>query len=166
MSISLYTLAHEHRALVERLMSEQDDEQTIADTLEGERYPLELKAQSVGYAVKNLDATAAAIKQAEAEMAERRKRIENRSRNLREYAKTCMETAGVQKIDCPHFALTIRKNPPNVDVFEPALIPRQYMRQPDPPPPAADKAAIKQALQAGQDVPGATLVQGLRLEIK
>lgn len=166
MSISLYNLAHEHRALVERLMSEQDDEQAIADTLEAESWPLEQKAQSVGYAVKNLEALAAAIKQAEAEMVERRKRIESRARNLREYAKTCMEIAGVSKIDCPHFAIALRKNPASVDVFEPGLIPAEYMRQLAPPPPMADKAAIKEALKAGKDVPGAKLVAGTRLEVK
>ncbi len=164
--MNLYEIAHEHRALVERLMSTQDDEQTIADTLEAESYPLEAKAQNVAYAVKNLEATAAAIKQAEADMAERRKRIERRAESLKEYAKTCMEIAGVQKIECAHFALSLRHNPPAVDVFEPGLVPAEYMWLAAPPPPAVDKRAIKEALQAGKDVPGAVLVRGIRVEIK
>lgn len=165
-AISLYTIAQEHRAMVERLMDTQDDAQTIADTIEAESYPLEVKAQNVGYAIKSLDATAAAIKAVEAEMAARRKAIEKRAEHLREYTKTCMEVAGVSKIECPHFALSIKKNPASVDIFEPGLIPAEFMRQPEPPPAAPDKAAIKAALQAGQDVPGGLLANGTRLEIK
>jgi hypothetical protein len=165
-SLSLYAIAHEHRAMVERLIDTQDDAQAIADTIEAESYPLEIKAQNVAYAIKNLDATAAAIKSAEAEMAARRKAIEKRVEHLREYTKTCMEIAGVSKIECPHFALTIKKNPAGVDIFEPGLIPVEFMRQPEPPPAAPDKATIKAALQAGQDVPGAMLAQGTRLDIR
>lgn len=152
--------------MVERLMDSTDDAMTIADTIEAESYPLEVKAQNVAYAIKNLDATAAAIKAAEQEMAARRKSTENRAQHLRDYALTCMQIAGVSKIECPHFAITIRKNPPSVDVFEPALIPAQYMKQAEPPPPSPDKTAIKEAIKAGIEVPGATLQQAARLEIK
>jgi hypothetical protein len=152
--------------MVERLMDTQDDAQAIADTLAAESYPLELKAQNVAYAIKNLEATATAIKQAETEMAVRRKAAEKRAEHLREYVKTCMEVAGVSKIECPHFALAIKKNPAAVEVFEPSLIPAKFMRQPEPPPAAPDKDAIKAELQAGRDVPGAALVQGTRLDIR
>jgi len=166
MNMSLYHIAQEHRALVDHLMNTQEDEQAIADTLEAESYPLELKAQNVAYAIKNLEAMADAIKNAEKEMADRRKSIEKRAASLREYTKTCMEIAGVQKIECPHFALSIKKNPGSVEIFEPSLIPASFMRQPEPPPPAADKKAIAEAIKAGQEVPGAMLAQGTRLDIK
>jgi hypothetical protein len=164
--LSLYAIATEHRAMVERLMDTQDDAQAIADTIEAESYPLEVKAQNVAYAIKNLEATATAIKQAEADMAARRKAIEKRAEHLWEYTKACMEVAGVTKIECPHFALTIKKNPAAVDIFEPGLIPAEFMKQPEPPPATPDKAAIKAALQDGRDVPGAMLAQGTRLEIR
>lgn len=165
-SLSLYSIAQEHRNMVDRLMDTQSDEQAIIDTIEAESYPLEQKAQNVAYAIKNMEATAAAIKAAEQEMAERRKAIEKRAASLREYTKTCLEVAGVSKVECPHFALTIRKNPASVEVFEQALIPASFMRVPDLPPPAPDKTAIKEALKAGQEVPGATLTQSTRLDIK
>ncbi len=164
--LSLYTIAAEYRAMVARLMDTQDDSATIADTIEAESYPLELKAQNVAYAVKNLEATAAAIKAAEQEMAARRKSVESRAAYLKEYAKTCMQVAGVSKIECPHFALTIRANPAAVDIFEPSLIPAEFMRQAEAPPPAPDKTAIKEAIKAGRDVPGALLASGVRLDIK
>lgn len=165
-NLSLYVVAAEYRAMVESLMDTQDDAQAIADTIEAESYPLEVKAQNVAYAIRNMEASAAAIKEAEQQMAERRKRIEKRADQVRDYLKTCMELAGVSKIDCPHFALSIAKNPASVEIFEADLIPAQYMKKPEPPPPAPDKAAIKQAIKDGIDVPGAKLAQGTRLTIK
>jgi hypothetical protein len=119
--------------------------------------------------IRNLQATAASIKDAEKQMAERRKSIEKRADALLERLKTGLEIAGVQKLETPHFALTIKKNPPSVDVWDERQIPASFMRAPEPPPPPApapDKAAIKAAINAGQDVPGALLAQGTRLEIK
>lgn len=164
--LSLYEISQEYRAMVERLMDTQNDLQTIEHTIEAESLDLTTKAQNVAYAIKNLDAMAVAIKNAEQEMATRRKAIENRVTHLREYTKTCMQIAQVTKIECAHFALSIKKNPPKVEIFEPGLIPAEFMKQPEPPPPAPDKAAIAEALKAGKVVPGAILEQGVRVEIK
>lgn len=165
-ALTLYQIAAEYRNMVSALMDTQDDAAAIADTIEAESFPLEVKAQNVAYAIRNLEASATAIKEAEAQMADRRKRMEKRAEQIREYLKTCMEVAGVTKIECPHFALSIAKNPASVDIFEPALIPAAFMRQPEPPPPAPDKTRIKEALKDGIDVPGAMLAQGTRLAIK
>lgn len=165
-NLSLYIIAHEYRAMVERLLETQDDAAAIADTIEAEAYPLEVKAQNVAYAIRNLEASAAAIKEAEAQMAERRKRIEKRAEAIRDYLKNCMEHAGIQKIECPHFQLSIAKNPASVEIYEAALIPADYMKEAPPPPPSPDKTLIKQAIKDGFDVPGARLTHGTRLNIK
>jgi hypothetical protein len=164
--VSLYVIANEHRAMVERLMNSQEDPQAIADTIEAESHPLEVKAQNVAFAIRNLEATAAAIRQAEQEMAARRKKLENRAQQVRDYLQTCMEIADISRIECPHFALAIKNNPPSVEVFEPDLVPAEYLKTPEPAAPVIDKNAIKEAIRANKKVPGVMLVQGARLEIK
>jgi hypothetical protein len=166
MTIALYTIAAEHRAMVEALINSQDDAQAIADTIDAESYTLEVKAQQVAYAPRILEAEADAIEAAAKEMLARAKSKRNRADAIREYLKTCLEVAGVSKIECPHFAITIQKNPPSVDVFEPSLVPAEFMRQAAPPPPTIDKTAIKEAIKAGREVPGAMLQQATRLVIK
>jgi hypothetical protein len=166
MSIALYEIAHEHRRMVEALMATQEDAQAIADTIEACAYPLEVKAQQVAFAIRNLEASAAAIKEAEAQMAARRKAIENRAANIKEYIKTCLEIASVNRVECPHFVIAIQNNPPAVDVFEPGLVPAEFMTQPETPPAVPNKKAIAEAIKAGREVPGALLVQGKRLSIK
>lgn len=169
MTLALYQIAQEHRHMVEMLTSTQDDAQAIADTIEAESGAMEEKAQRVAYAPKILDAEAAAIEAAASDMMTRAKAKRSRAASIREYLKTCMEVAGVTKIDCPHFAISIKKNPPSVDVWDENQIPAEFMRVPEPPPPPAptpDKAAIKAAIASGRDVPGAQMAQGTRLEIK
>lgn len=166
MSIALYQIAQEYRAMVNALMDSTDDAQTIKDTIEAESYPLEIKVQQVAYAPKMLDAEAEAIETAANEMMVRAKSKRSRAMNIREYIKTSMEVAGVSKIDCPYFSISIKNNPASVDIFEPSLIPAEYMRQPEPPKPTPDKTAIKAAIKSGIEVSGALLVSGTRLEIK
>ena len=163
---TLYDIAAEYRQTADKLADLDLDEQTIADTLEGMSGALEVKAQNVVMFARNLEATATAIKEAETAMAARRKAIEHRAAGLRRYALSAMQVAGVQSIECPYFKLSVRKNPPAVEVFDAAQIPAQFMRTPEPPPPAPDKKAITEAIKAGKEVPGARLVSGERLEVR
>ena len=163
---TLYDISAEYRQTADKLADLDLDEQTIADTLEGMSGALEVKAQNVVMFARNLEATATAIKEAETAMAARRKAIEHRAAGLRRYALSAMQVAGVQSIECPYFKLSVRKNPPAVEVFDAAQIPAQFMRTPEPPPPAPDKKAITEAIKAGQEVPGARLVSGERLEVR
>lgn len=162
---ALYEIAAAYRADAERLAELDLDPQTLADTLESMSGQLEVKAQNVAFVARNIEALAASIKEAESAMATRRKALENRAASLRAYLLRNMQLAGVQKIEGPYLRMSIKSNPAAVDVFDAAQIPADYMRQPEPPPPAPDKTAIKEALKSGVDVPGARLTQSQRLDI-
>jgi len=165
-SLTLFQIAAEYRHITDVLQDTGVDEQTLADTLEGEAWPLELKAQNYGFVIRNIEANVAAMKDAEEQIAKRRKSAENRIQALKERLKTGLEIAGVQKLECPEFAISIKKNPASVDIYEPGLIPSEFMKQAAPPPPSPDKTAIKEAINSGKEVAGAKLVQGTRIEIK
>ncbi len=167
-ALTLFQIAAEYRHITDVLMDSGVDEQTLTDTLEGEAWPLELKAQNYGFVIRNLESLATNIKEAEKQMADRRKSIEKRAAALAERLKTGLEIAGVSKLETPHFALTIKKNPPSVDVWDEKQIPAEFWSTPEPVPPVAvpDKKAIAEAIKAGKDVPGAQLAQGTRLDIR
>jgi len=164
--LALYQIADLYLQDLQALADLDLPDQVVADTLEGLAGELEVKATNVAAFTLNLEASAKAIKEAEAKMAARRKAIENRAAHLRAYIKANLERCGIQKIEGPHFLLAIRKNPPAVAVEAPELVPIEYMRIPPPPPPEIDKKAVADALKAGKDVPGCRLEQGTRLEIK
>lgn len=153
---ALYVIANDYRAAAEKLAEMELDEQTIADTLESLSGDLEVKAQNVAFMVRNLEVTAEAIKAFEVAQATRRKAIENRADGLRRYLATCMEATGIDKIEGPGIKLSFRKSTA-VMIDGADLIPAEYMRTPEPPPPAPDKKAIGDALKAGVVVPGASL---------
>lgn len=162
----LYEIAETYRDAAQALENTDLDPQTVADTLEGLSGDLQLKSTNVAMVVRNLEATVEAIDAAIKQMQHRRQVIQNRADNIREYLKSCMETAGITKIECPYFRLVIRDNPESVAIDAVADLPPEYFRIPDPPPPEPDKKKIKEALRAGKEVPGARLVRGKRLEIK
>lgn len=163
---ALYVLAQDYRAAAEKLADLDLDEQTIADTLEGLSGDLEVKAVNTAMVARNMQGLAAQIKEAEQAMAARRKALEGRAERLTAYLLANMQHAGISKIESPHFCLAIKNNPAAVVINEPGLIPAEFMRQPEPPPPSPDKTAIKEAIKAGKEVPGAHLAQGVRLEIR
>lgn len=166
MNVTLYNLADEYLQAAHRLADLDLPDEVVADTLEGMAGALEVKATNVAMFVRNLEASAEAIKQAESDMAARRKAIEARAKRVRAYLQTQMERTGVTRIECPYFKIAVRDNPPAVVIDSETSIPEKFMRVPEPPPPCPDKKAIAEALKTGEDVPGCHLERGRRLEIK
>lgn len=163
---TLYDLSAEYRQQVQALEDLDLPPEAVADTLESLGGELEVKAQNVVAFGRHLRTLAAAKREAAKAMIEAAARIEKRADQLDDYTLHCMQAAGIQKIECPWFTLSIAKNPPSVEIFDERQIPSQYLTDPPPPPPRIDKALIKQALRDGFDVPGAKLAQGVRLSIK
>ena len=162
---ALYILANEYREAAQKLADLDLDEQTIADTLEGLAGDLQVKAQNVGFMVRNIETTVEAVKAFTKAQAERAKALEARADGLRRYLQNCMEATGIEKIEGPGIVLSFRKSSAVV-IDEPGLIPAQFMRTPEPPPPAPDKTAIAAAIKAGQEVAGAHIEHRKLLQIK
>jgi hypothetical protein len=166
MSLALYQLSAVHRALADALSEADIDEVTIADTLESMSGDLEAKAVGTAMVARNLEAAAEQIKAAEAEMAKRRKAIESNATRVRKYLLDNLLVAGITKVECPHFRISVRENPGAVVVDNEQQIPAAYLTDPPPPAPVPNKSLIKAALADGFDVPGCRLVKGKRLDIR
>lgn len=165
-SPTLYEISQTYREALDVLTDPENDlpAEVIADTLEGLQGTLEDKSIAVAQFFKNLEATAAAIKHAEMQMAARRKAIENRVASMKDYLKQNMESCGITRIESPWFALSIAKNPAAVDVFDEAAVPAEYKEEIVTV--KIDKTGIKRAIESGTDVPGAVLTRGTRLSIR
>ncbi|MCX8016493.1 MAG: siphovirus Gp157 family protein [Rhodocyclaceae bacterium] len=163
---ALYELAAEYRQAMQTLAEMDLPEEVVRDTLEGLHGDLHAKATNVAACVRNLEATAQVIRQAEEQMAARRKAIEARAERIRQYLLDNLRACGIQRIESPWFVIALRDNPPSVDVFDEAQLPPEFIVCPPPPDPKPDKRAILAALKAGQAVPGARMVRGQRVEIK
>jgi hypothetical protein len=164
--LTLYSLSTNYLQALEALTDPEADlpAEAVNDTLEALAGELEDKAVNVAKFLRNMEAMADAIKAAEADMAKRRKALENRVQWLKDYLKGNMEHSGITKIECPYFKLSIQSNPASVNILDEVAIPDQFKEQVVSW--KIDKTAIKKAILAGQSVAGASLVNGTRLVIK
>lgn len=117
------------------------------------------KLTNIGKWILDLKADAKAIREREISLAERRKAKENKAEQLMDYMN--MILAG-KKFECADFKASYRKSQA-VEVTDAEKIPAPYLIIQEP---KVDKAGIKKALKAGEDVPGAKLVERNNLSIR
>lgn len=167
-SLSLYQLSGNYLQALDFLTDPELNLpiEAVNDTLEALTGELEDKAVNVAKFIRNMEVTAKAIKTAELEMAKRRKSLETRVQWLEDYLKSSMEATGIRTIECPHFKLSIAKNPAALDLFDTNAVPSEYKHIETVTTEYIDRAAIKAALANGQIIQGARLTNGTRLVIK
>lgn len=165
-AVALYEIASQYLDDVAKLAELDLPPETIADTLDGMSGALEVKATNVAMFVRSLDVTVAAMKEAEAKMKARREAVEKRQEQITEYLKSNMERCGITKIDGPMLHLAIRTNPPALTIDDPSQVPDEYWIQPAIPDKVIATATLKGVLMGGEEVPGARITRGTRLEIK
>lgn len=166
---ALYVIANQYLQLAETLADGDFDAATIADTIEASGITDELaaKAQGIEYVARSAEAHNLTIDAEIARLQDLKAQRTKVASGLRAYILANMQRMNIERIDCPLFSMSIRKNPPAVEVFDQLSIPAEYMSIPEPKPPVAspDKKAIAAAIKAGKEIPGARLVQGSRLNI-
>jgi hypothetical protein len=146
MSTKLMDIAAEYRKLAESLMDMDVPDDALADTLEGERYPLEQKCTAIVWVAANMDALADSIEVRERALAARKKAMRARAERLRALILVGMKVAQVTLIETPEWKLRVKKSPPKVVIDAPTQVPAEFMRFPDPPPPEIDKELIRTIL--------------------
>lgn len=115
----------------------------------------EAKAGAIVYVLDALKADADAAKALSDHYAVKCTTIDNKRDRLRERLAWAMEAADIRKVASPHGNLILGESV-TVEITGP--VPERYMRPPKPADPTPDKTAIKNAIKAGEDVPGAKLV--------
>jgi len=157
---SLYEMTNEYKT-AEIAMAGMD-EQTMLDTLEGLRAPIEEKSVNVAKFIRNQDSEIAAIDNAVKEMQARSKCLKSKRDAMINYLKKNMEESGIDRLACPYFELAIVKNPAKLVLT--GSVPDNYMIE-VPSTKKVDNAAIKKACKDGT-LSFAHLETSTRLRIK
>ena len=121
------------------------------------------KAEDYGHAILNLKGMAAAAKAEKERLAALQKFYENTYNRLDNALKTAMVATGHDKVETPTMRLSLRHSTAT-EVDDLDAVPMEYKTTKVEV--VADKAAIKKAIQQGEDVPGAHLVENVSLQIK
>ena len=166
-SVALYNLTGQYLQLANQLADLDLDATTVADTIEasGLTDDIAQKATGIEMVARSMEMHTPAIEAEIARLGALKSQRQKKAQGLRDYLKSNMQAAGITKLESPLFKIALQNNPAAVEIYEPGLIPSEFMKTPEPPPPAPDKAAIKNALKAGIEVQGARLTQGVRLVV-
>ena len=158
----LYEIAKDYKDALEELTDIEDE--AVVDTLEGLKGTLETKSENIIKYTQNLNGKIQAMKEAEKNMADRRKRLEKKVIGIKKYVKNVMEENQINKIETVHFDLSIRKNPPKAIIEDEEMIPKDFIDTQVIEKVNVNK--VKEELKKGSSVQGAKLVQETRLDIK
>ena len=121
------------------------------------------KSEEYGHAILNLEAMAAAAKAEKERLANLQKFYDTTVERLRTAMIAAMKATGKEKVETPTMRLSLRHTTAT-EVDDIALLPSEFKTTKVEE--VADKTAIKKAIQSGEDVPGAHLVDNVSLQIK
>lgn len=121
------------------------------------------KMEAVGIFIKGLASDAAELRSEEKALAERRKSKEKKAERLKAYLLRSMQCLGDKKFETSRVAVIIRKSDVTV-IDEPDAIPARYVKEKIERQP--DKAAIKKAIKAGEEIRGAHIETRENLGVK
>ncbi|HHX72170.1 MAG TPA: siphovirus Gp157 family protein [Clostridiales bacterium] len=160
---SLYEITQDYLSALDGLQVDEETGEILnIETLEEVSADFEKKAEAVACYIKNLNAFTVALKSEEEALSVRRKAAEKKAENLKKYLASCLETAGMTKLETPKAKLSFRKSS-SVQICDPDLIPSEFKEIIQQT--RISKAEIKKAIQAEQTVPGAYLQETKNLQV-
>ena len=158
MSKSLYEMTRDFEELKGFIEDGTIPAEDAVETIEAFELTIIQKSHNVTAFILNQESEIEQLKEAEKRMARRRKSLENAKERLREYLLANMMDNKIFEIECPEWKVKVAKCPPSVELIEGAedLLAEEYLRVKVTK--AADKKAIKKALQEGKEIAGAALI--------
>lgn len=161
-----YSIPYFIDAQIEEALEEAIDPETgeivnesKLDEIEALKDAKDESIEQIGLYFKDLAAEAEAIKAEEKNLHDRRTALENRAEGVKKALEKILKG---EKFKTPRLAVSYRKSE-QTEITDLTKIPMEYFKWKDPEP---DKTAIKKALKAGEDVPGATLKPNMSTIIK
>ncbi|MDN6491175.1 MAG: siphovirus Gp157 family protein [Lactiplantibacillus plantarum] len=139
-----------------------EDQQLFADTIESLQDSIADKAIGYGKVINQLVADEKQLADKIKHDQERKRALSNNISRLKLALQHGMETAGKEKVKDIDLSIWIQNNPVSVAVTDDKLIPGEFTEVEK----KLNKTAIKQALNDGEEVPGAKLVQTRSIRIK
>lgn len=132
------------------------DDEGIADSIASETN-LQEAIDAVLSGITEDEALCAGLRIKCEEMVNRRLRLEHRIERRRAAIERAMSAAEMPKLELAAATLSLRRVPPGLEIISEDQLPRFYFKTPLP---KLDKAALKDDLKNGIEVPGARLDNG------
>lgn len=164
---SLYEIDESITRFIDVIYASMESDGTVAEEameeLESLNEERQMKIENVALYIKELEANADAIEAEEKKLADRKKSIRNKADWLKRYLSGSMQMNNETSFETSRCKLTFRKSEA-VEITNEDSIPEWYLLKDIVYKP--NKAEIKKALKAGQEVAGCTLKVNHNLQIK
>ena len=159
---SLYEIAGMYRSILD-MEPETDDEfgamMTALDEVQGE---LSEKADNIVRYMRNLNAEAEALKAEETALYKKRRAVESKAERLKAYLAAQMTLCGLKELEAGLFKLRFQPTTPAISIVDESVVPEKFRRVKI----EIDRLAIRDALKAGEEVPGIEVQRGEALVIR
>lgn len=142
--------------LREFLKTLTDDEETRRDTIEAETNLHETIHAALQHIVEQ-EILLTGLRDYIQTMTTRRERAEWRIEQIRDAIYSAMIAGEIPKVTFPEGVISVRSVPPSLEVTDESKIPTEFFK---PQPPKLDKSRLKEWLESGKTVEGATLSNG------
>lgn len=160
---SLYNLTNDYLALQEMAQNAEtaEDMQALEDTISSIADAIEVKGENYAKLIKCLDADNEGIKKEIARLQKIKKANENLVNRLKANMDESLKAVGSDKLKCGTFTFSYRKTK-SVEILDLNALPSDYKAIEYKP----DKNAIKKAINDGEAVAGAALVEKNTLQLR
>lgn len=151
--------------LTEMYLSLKDmdiEEGNLNSALENIDDEIETKAENIAKVLRDFDGDIEALKSEEERLAKKRKAIENRQKQLKEYLQNAMLVLDKRKFKTDLFSFNIQKNAPSLKILDESKIPEDYYKIEK----KLNKNDLKEAVKNGLFEDAAELVQTESLRIR
>lgn len=158
----LYELTEQYSNLMELLDNPEVPQEMLEESLNKINDQLDVKLENIAKVIKSIEVDAKGIRGEEKRLADRRRSLENRMDNLKEYVEGAMKATGAKKVNGKVFTLNIQKNALSVEITDEKVIPEECFE-------TEKKLVKKKVLEAhkeGREVPGVVIKQTESLRIR
>jgi hypothetical protein len=161
---TLWSLTQEFEQLIWLLEQPDADPAEVDAEMQRVVGDIRQKAHGVATVIDSLEGLAAFQKAGADKLIAKAKANQAHADRLRGYALACMKTIGQDRLETGHYTLSVRLNPPSVNVTDASAIPGEYQRTKVEV--SVDKRAILEAFKAtGEIPPGAEIERRESLRI-
>lgn len=163
--MNLYEIANNYLSAFQQIeQAETEEEQmgAMSELLKSED-DLTNKIENFVRFLKNTEAEAEKFKAEEKRIAEKRKSLENKAKNGKEFLKDTLEYFGLDTVQTDLFKVSIQNSQYSLIVDDESMIPKEYFKQ----NPVLDKKRLKdEMLETGELIEGVHLERGTHLRIR
>lgn len=138
------------------------EEGDLNSALENIDDEIETKADNIAKVLRDFDGDIEALKSEEERLAKKRKAIENRQKQLKEYLQNAMLVLDKREFKTDLFSFNIQKNAPSLKILDESKIPEDYYKIEK----KLNKNDLKEAVKNGLLEDAAELVQTESLRIR